>query len=85
MASLRNFENIMNPELRRSELRLRFTFERSLKDFIWVSAQAGLRYNWSFNVDDNDFFRGFGDQPYAFENDLTEAFYFNFSINLVSP
>jgi Domain of unknown function (DUF6268) len=85
MASLRNFENIMNPELRRSELRLRFTFERSLKDFIWVSAQAGLRYNWSFNVDDSDFFRGFGDQPYAFENDLTEAFYFNFSINLVSP
>ncbi len=85
LASLRGFENIANPELRRSELRIRFTFERSLKDFVWISAQAGLRYNWSFNIDDGDFFRGFGNQPYAIENDLTNAFYFNLSVNLVSP
>ncbi|MCU0419976.1 MAG: DUF6268 family outer membrane beta-barrel protein [Cyclobacteriaceae bacterium] len=85
LSSLRGFDNIMNPELRRSELRIRFTFERSLKDFIWVSAQAGLRYNWSFNVDDGDFFRGFGNQPYALENDLSNALFFNVSVNLVSP
>jgi hypothetical protein len=77
---------VQNPELRRSELRIRFTFERSLKDFVWLSAQAGLRYNWSVNVDDGDFFRGFtGTQPFVLENDLSNALYFNVSINLVSP
>lgn len=73
------------PELRRSEMRFRFTFERSLKDFIWISVQSGLRYNWSFNMDDGDVFRGFGDKPYLLENNLTNALYFNVSLNLVSP
>jgi hypothetical protein len=86
LASIREITGIGDPELRRSELRLRFTFERSLKDFIWVSVQAGLRYNWSFNVDDKDIFRGFtGTQVYAIENTLSNALYFNISINLVSP
>lgn len=86
LASISETTRIADPELRRSELRLRFTFERSLKDFIWVSAQAGLRYNWSFNVDDRDIFRGFtGTQVYAIENTLSNALYFNVSINLVSP
>lgn len=86
LASISETTRIADPELRRSELRLRFTFERSLKDFIWVSAQAGLRYNWSFNVDNNDIFRGFtGTQVYAIENTLSNALYFNVSINLVSP
>ncbi|MFM7488668.1 MAG: DUF6268 family outer membrane beta-barrel protein [Cytophagales bacterium] len=76
---------INNLELRRSELRIRFTFERSIKDFLWFSLQAGLRYNMRFNVDDKEFFRGFGDQPYLFENTLTNALYVNFSVNLVSP
>jgi hypothetical protein len=85
LSSLEGVQGLDNPELRRSELRIRLTFERSLKDFIWLSAQAGLRYNWSFNLDDGDIFRGFGDKPYALENDLSEAFYFNISLNLVSP
>lgn len=74
-----------NLELRRSELRIRFTFERSLKDFIWISAQAGLRYNWVFNLDRNEFFRGFGDDPYFVSNAIGNPLYFNVSINLVSP
>jgi hypothetical protein len=74
-----------NLELRRSELRVRFTFERSLKDFIWISAQAGLRYNWMFNVDSTEFFRGFGDDAYFITNSIGNPLYFNVSINLVSP
>jgi hypothetical protein len=74
-----------NLELRRSELRVRFTFEQSIKDFIWLSLQAGLRYNYRFNVDEKEFFRGFGDQAYLFENSLANSLYVNFSINLVSP
>lgn len=79
-----------NIELRRSELRIRLAWERSIKDFIWLSAQAGYRYNWAFEADnftDNrEFFRGFfGDQPYLMENSLTNTFYLLFSVNLVSP
>lgn len=85
MASLKGEQGIVNPELRRSELRIRLTFERSLKDFIWVSVQTGLRYNWAFNLDDGNFFRGFGDKPYTLENSLSNAFFANVSINLVSP
>lgn len=77
-------------ELRRSELRIRGVYERSLKNFIWVSVQAGLRYNFAFEVDNiesgNDFFRGFfGEQPYFMENKLSNTFYTMVSINLVSP
>ncbi len=76
--------------LRRSELRFRAVYERSIKSFIWLSWQVGYRYNYSYNVDEladgQDFFRGFfGDQPYAIENDLTNSFYTMFTINLVSP
>jgi Domain of unknown function (DUF6268) len=76
---------IDNLELRRSELRIRLTLERSIKDFIWFSLQAGLRYNARFNVDSKEFFRGFGDEPYLLENSLANSLYINFSVNLVSP
>ncbi len=85
MASLQGEQSVVNPELRRGELRIRFTFERSIKDFVWISLQTGLRYNWAFNLDDGNFFRGFGDDPYLLENKLGNAFYANVSINLVSP
>lgn len=82
--------NYPNLELRRSELRFKVTYERSLSGFIWLSWQAGFRYNYSFNVDElpnnQDFFRGFfGDQPYFMENTLSNTFYSMISINLVSP
>jgi len=76
---------INNLELRRSELRIRFTFEQSIKDFLWLSLQVGMRYNSRFNVDDKEFFRGFGDQPYFLENTLSNSLFVNFSVNLVSP
>lgn len=77
-------------ELRRSELRFRFKYERQIKGFLWLSANAGYRYDWSFNTDrvpgGDDFFRGFfGDQEYIMENELTNPLFFSFSINLVSP
>jgi hypothetical protein len=77
-------------ELRRSELRFRLIYERSIYNFIWISAQAGYRVNYLFNVDDladgTDFFRGFfGDQPFAMENQMGNPLYFNISLNLVSP
>lgn len=77
-------------EIRRSELRFRFIYERQLIGFFWLSAQAGYRVNYSYNIDEvpngTDFYRGFfGDQPLAMQNTLGNPFYFNVSINLVSP
>lgn len=77
-------------EIRRGELRFRCVYERKLIGFIWLSAQAGYRVNYSYNVDDvpngTDFYRGFfGDQPLAMQNTLTNPLYFNVSVNLVSP
>lgn len=78
--------NLNSLELRRSELRIRLMIERSIKDFVWISVQGGFRYNWSFNADDSDFFRGFGgNQDYLMENTIANSFYFNVSLNLVSP
>jgi hypothetical protein len=77
-------------EIRRGEMRWRVMWQRQLSGFIWLQAQAGYRYNWSFQADTlaggDEFFRGFfGDQQYAMINSLTNPFYVNISFNLVSP
>ncbi len=77
-------------EIRRGEMRWRLMWQRQLAGFVWLQAQAGYRINWSYNADalpgGNEFFRGFfGDQQYAMLNSLTNPFYANVSINLVSP
>ncbi len=79
-----------NLEIRRGELRIRFMYERSLYRFIWLSVQSGLRYNWSYDVDHlpngKEFFRGFfGKQPFIMENELSNTWFTQISINLVSP
>ena len=80
-----------NLELRRSEIRFRFDYQRQIKGFVWLGLQAGLRYNYTFHVDDlgpsnKDFFRGFfGNQTYAMLNTLGHAPYVNLSFNFVSP
>ena len=82
-----DFDNL---ELRRGELRIGPEYYRQIKGFIWVGIQAGLRYNWSFEVDHvpngEDFFRGFfGDQAYVMENEVGNPWFVNISFNLVSP
>lgn len=84
-------ESDLSLEIRRGEMRWRMMFQQQLTGFIWISAQAGYRIDWSFNADGlpndgQEFFRGFfGDQTYAMLNSLTNPFYANVSINLVSP
>ncbi len=88
MASIRN----QNLEIRRAEIRLRLVYEFSLKDFLWMSIQAGYRINYRYDVDrlnnGEEIFRAFGllsKEPYIMKNTLTNPFYFNISLNLVSP
>lgn len=75
-----------NLELRRSEIRPRITYERSLYQFIWLSVQVGYRINYNFNVDQGDDLRLLGsDAAYYMTNTLSNAPYFQVGINLVSP
>lgn len=69
-------------ELRRSEIRLRLAYEKSVYNFIWISVQAGMRLNYKFNVSESDD-ASYGD--FVFENKIGNPFYCGFSINLVSP
>jgi hypothetical protein len=79
-------------EIRRGEIRLRLVYEFSIKDFVWMSVQAGYRINYRFDVDrltsGKEIYRAFGfasDEPYVMLNELSNPFYVNVSINLVSP
>jgi hypothetical protein len=79
-------------EIRRGEIRLRAVYEFSVKDFIWMSIQAGYRINYRYDVDrlsdGKEIYRAFGlasDAPYVMVNQLTNPLYFNISLNLVSP
>jgi hypothetical protein len=67
-------------------------YECSLKEFLWLSIQAGYRINYRYNVDrlenGNEILRAFGllsNEPYIMNNKLSNPLYFNISLNLVSP
>ena len=76
--------------LRRGELKPRITYEQKLSGFVWLTAQAGLRYNYR-----NDAFRHqnptgdrdglLGSEAALFENTLTNPLFANLSVHLVSP
>ena len=79
-------------EIRRGEIRLRAMYEFSLKNFVWMSVQAGYRINYRYEVDrlvdGQEIYRAFGllsDKPYVMENRLGNPLYFQVSLNLVSP
>ncbi|MDP4854732.1 MAG: hypothetical protein NWR20_01495, partial [Schleiferiaceae bacterium] len=79
-------------EIRRGEARFRMVYEFSLKDFIWLSVQAGYRLQYRYDVDrlvdGVEIYRAFGllrDDAYAQTNGLGNPLYFNVSLNLVSP
>ena len=69
--------------LRRGELKPRITFETKLTGFIWLSAQAGLRYNWRFDAYNTQ--NPTANENRVFSNTLGNPLYFNVSLNFVSP
>lgn len=82
--------NVQNLELRRSDIRFRFDYQKQLKGFLWLGMQAGVAINYNFNVDtlgdtNKEIFRGFfGDQTYAMSNNLGPMPYVNLTLNIVS-
>jgi hypothetical protein len=80
-----NLPNSQNGKvfLQRGELKPRVAWDKKLNGFLWMSAQAGFRYNWRFDVmnkyDARDVNQRF------FSSRLGNPFYFNLSLNFVSP
>lgn len=75
----------VSEELRKSEIRLRFEWQRSLSGFVWFRAQAGYRLVYKYGI--SPFEQGglISTPDFTFSNEVGAAPYFNFSINLVSP
>ena len=94
--SFRMYENlpgfdIRDEDLKPREIRVRAVYEFSLKDFIWMSIQGTasttvtMLIAWYLD----HIYRAFGlidgTPAYAQMNGLTNPFYVNISVNLVSP
>ncbi len=69
--------------VQRGEMKPRIMWDRKISGFFWLSAQAGLRYNWRFDVM-NDYDAREDNLRY-FSSRLGNPFYFNISLNFVSP
>ncbi|GCD78636.1 hypothetical protein JCM31826_21180 [Thermaurantimonas aggregans] len=88
---IRQFSNDdVNFLIRRGELRFRLDYQRQISGFWWLGLQAGYRVMYSFDGDrlekgQPDFFNLLRTHPYAMRNQTDGAFYFNISINYVSP
>jgi hypothetical protein len=69
--------------IQRSELKPRIMWDKKISGFFWLSAQAGLRYNWRFDVMDS--YNARNKSQLYFSSQLGNPLYFNISINFVSP
>ena len=69
--------------IQRGELKPRIIWDKKISGFVWLSAQAGLRYNWRFDVMNE--YNGKTDMQKYFTSNLGNPLYFNISLNFVSP
>ncbi|MCC5945570.1 MAG: hypothetical protein JJT94_11600 [Bernardetiaceae bacterium] len=68
-------------ELRKSEIRFRLNYDKSITDFIWFNVQGGVRIAYRYDLDAG----AAPSEPTLLRNDVGLPFYFRFGINLMSP
>jgi len=80
-----NLPNSMNRSvfIQRGEMKPRIMWDKKISGFIWLNAQAGLRYNYRFDVMNE--YDARKESLRYFTSNLGNPFYFNISLNLVSP
>jgi Domain of unknown function (DUF6268) len=69
--------------IQRGEFKPRIMWDKKLTGFLWLNVQAGLRYNYRFDVMDK--YDGKDDTERFFAPTLGNPLYLNFSLNFVSP
>ena len=67
-------------ELRKSEIRARISWDKSITDFIWFNVQAGAVVTYRMDIEQSA-----GASDAWLSNSLGIPFYFRFGIQLVSP
>jgi hypothetical protein len=72
-----------NTYIQRGEVKPRIMWDKKLTGFLWINAQAGLRYNYRFDVV-NRYDAKEESQRY-FTSNLGNPLFFNISLNFVSP
>lgn len=72
-----------NTYIQRGEIKPRIMWDKKLTGFLWINAQAGLRYNYRFDVV-NRYDAKEESQRY-FSSNLGNPLFFNISFNFVSP
>jgi len=75
-------------ELRHSEIKFFLSLNKEIHDFLWVSFDAGYRYNLNFNLAESNRNRkptNFLKHDYIVESQLDDAFFFNASLNIKPP
>jgi hypothetical protein len=69
--------------IQRGEFKPRIMWDKKITGFLWFNVQAGLRYNYRFDVMNK--FDGKDESDRFFTSQLGNPMYINFSLNFVSP
>jgi hypothetical protein len=69
--------------IQRGEFKPRIMWDKKITGFLWFNVQAGLRYNYRFDVVNK--YDGKEDMDRFFTSKLGNPMYVNFSLNFVSP
>ena len=72
-----------NSFLQRGEFKPRLIWDQKIAGFIWLQMQAGMRFNWRFDMMKK--YDGKEESDRFFTSYLRNPFYFGFSLNFVSP
>jgi hypothetical protein len=69
--------------IQRGEFKPRIMWDKKITGFLWFNVQAGLRYNYRFDVMNK--YDGKEDRDRFFTSQLGNPMYINISLNFVSP
>jgi hypothetical protein len=73
----------INTYIQRGEVKPRIMWDKKLTGFLWLNAQAGLRYNYRFDVVNR--YDAMEESQRFFSSNLGNPLFFNVSLNFVSP
>lgn len=78
-----NVPGVENAYIQRGEIKPRIMWDKKLSGFLWINFQAGLRYNYRFDVAKT--YNATDEKQNYFSSNLGNPFFFNVTLNFVSP
>jgi hypothetical protein len=78
-----NVPGVENAYIQRGEIKPRIMWDKKLSGFLWINFQAGLRYNYRFDVAKT--YNASDEKQNYFSSNLGNPFFFNVTLNFVSP